>query len=39
VLTGLWWGNLRERDHLKELDKERNIKMCIQGVGWEHGFD
>jgi hypothetical protein len=24
VLTGLWWGNPKERDHLKDLDKEDN---------------
>jgi len=37
VLTGLW-GNLKERDHLKDLDED-NIKMYIQEVGWEHGMD
>jgi hypothetical protein len=39
VLTGLWWGNPRERDHLKNLDGEGNIKMYIQTMGWEHGLD
>jgi hypothetical protein len=39
VLAGLWWGNTKETDHLKDLDEEDNIKMYIQEVGWEHGLD
>jgi L-alanine-DL-glutamate epimerase-like enolase superfamily enzyme len=25
ISTGFWWGNLRERDHLKDLGKEGKI--------------
>jgi hypothetical protein len=25
VYTGLWWGNLRERDHLKDADVDGRI--------------
>jgi hypothetical protein len=33
---GLWWGNLRERDHLKDpgIGREDNIKMDFQAVGF-----
>jgi len=38
VHTGLWWGNLRERDHLEHLDIDgRIILKCIfkrREVGW-----
>ena len=29
VYTGIWWGNLRERDHLKDpaVEWEDNVKM------------
>jgi hypothetical protein len=33
VHTGVWWGNLRERDHLKDPGTD-NIKMDLQEVGW-----
>ena len=33
MLTGVWWGNLRERDHLKDPGTD-NIKMDLQEVGW-----
>jgi len=33
--TGLWWGNMRERDHLEHLGvREDNIKMDLLEVGW-----
>jgi len=25
VYTGLWWGNLKERDHLEDLDVDGRI--------------
>jgi hypothetical protein len=25
VYTGFWWGNLRERDHLEDLDVDGRI--------------
>jgi len=38
VHTGLWWGNLRERDHLEHLGiGGRIILKCIfkkRDVGW-----
>jgi hypothetical protein len=35
VLTGFWWGNLRERDHFVRPRNrwEDNIKMDLQEVG------
>ena len=30
--TGLWWGNLRERDHLRDPGVEDDIKMDFQEV-------
>ena len=39
MLTELWWGNPKERVHLKDPDEEDNIEMYIQAVGWEHGLD
>ena len=37
---GVWWGNLRERDHLEEpgVHANHNIKMELQEVGCE-GLD
>ena len=29
--TGLWWGNLRQRDHLADTDD--NMKMDLQEMG------
>jgi len=37
LYTGLWWGNLRERDHLKKLRVDGKIKWIIQEVGWGAG--
>jgi hypothetical protein len=33
--TGIWWGNLRERDHLGDpgIDGRINIKMDVKEVG------
>jgi len=40
VYTGLWWGNLRERDHLEGPGADgENIKMELQEVEWGHGLD
>jgi hypothetical protein len=37
VHTGFWWGDLRERDHLKILGIDGdNIKMDLQDMGWGH---
>lgn len=36
VHTGLWWGSLREWDHLED---EKNIKMYLQRVGWWYALD
>ena len=35
MYTGLWWGNLRERDHLEDpgIGGRINIKMDLQEVG------
>ena len=35
MYTGFWWGNLRERAHLEDLNRwEDNIKMYPQDVSW-----
>jgi hypothetical protein len=35
VRTGVWWENLRERDHLEDFGgMENNIKIGLQEVGW-----
>jgi hypothetical protein len=41
VHTGVWWENLRERDHLEDagVDERIILKMDLQEVGWEHGLD
>ena len=33
MYTGFRWENLREREHLEDLEVEDNIKMDIQEVG------
>jgi hypothetical protein len=39
VHTGFWWGNLKERGHVENLDVDGdNIKIDLQEVGWE-GMD
>jgi hypothetical protein len=34
MYTGIWWGKVRERDHLKDpgVEWEDNIKMDLQAV-------
>jgi len=36
VYTGLWWGNMRERDHLKGpgVDGRVKLRMGSAGMGW-----
>jgi hypothetical protein len=35
--TGLWWGNLRERDHLEDLDVEGRIILKWIFKKWANG--
>jgi hypothetical protein len=38
VHPGIWWGNLRERDHLEGVGVDGrgdNIKMDLREMGWE----
>jgi hypothetical protein len=39
--TGFWWGDLRERDHLKELGIDRKIVLKWVFKKWDggHGLD
>jgi len=39
--TWFWWGNLRERNHLEDSDKDgRIILICIfRKWKWGHGLD
>jgi hypothetical protein len=41
VYTGLWWENLRERDHLEDpgLDRRRIIRWIFRKWGVKHGLD
>ena len=39
VDTGVWWGNLRERDQLEDLGVDGKIKMDLYEEGWGHGLD
>jgi len=41
VNRGVWCGNLRERDNLKDFGRrwKDNVKMDLQEVGWGHGLD
>jgi len=41
VHTGYWWGHLRESDYLEDPDErwDDNIKINLQGMGWDHGLD
>jgi len=35
--TGFLWGNLKERDHLEEVDIDGgdDIEMALKDAGWE----
>jgi hypothetical protein len=35
VHTGVWWGNLRERDHLEEPDVDGNIILRCIFSSWD----
>jgi len=37
VITGVWWGDLIDRDHWEDLDVDgRKLLKCnIQEVGWD----
>jgi hypothetical protein len=40
VLKGFWWGNLREKNHLEDLDVDgRIILKHIFKKGMGHGLD
>jgi len=34
VHTGFWWGNLRGRDHLEDLDVDGRISRSGLGKAW-----
>jgi hypothetical protein len=36
VLTGFWWGKMRERDHseIVGVDGRKILKIDLQKVGW-----
>jgi len=39
VYTGLWWGNLSERDHLEDPDVDGRIMIYLQEVAlWSMGW-
>jgi len=37
VLSGFWWGHIRERDHWEDLGVERKIilKTDLKGISWQ----
>ena len=37
VYTGFWWGNLRERDHLKDADIDGRIMLRWIFRNWDVG--
>jgi hypothetical protein len=41
VHTGIWWKNLRERDHLENpsVNKRIILKWIFKELGWWHGLD
>jgi hypothetical protein len=41
VLTGFWWEDLRERDHLKDpgVDGRIILKWIFKKWDWGHGLD
>jgi hypothetical protein len=39
LLTGFWWGNLRERCNLEDVcRRDDNIKLDLEEVGVGHGL-
>jgi len=40
VYAGLWWGNMREREHLEEpgVEVEENIKLDLLEEDWGGGY-
>jgi hypothetical protein len=40
-IGGFWWGDLRERDHLKNLgvDEKMMLSSVLTLVGWGRGMD
>jgi hypothetical protein len=41
VHTGFWWGYLRERDYMENVDMGGTVVLewIFQEVGWGHGLD
>jgi len=41
VLTGFWWGNLRERDHMEDLGVDGRVilRWIFRELGGVYGLD
>ena len=41
MLTGFWWGNLREGDNLKDpgVDGRKILRWILEKCDWGHGLD
>ena len=39
VNTGFWWGNLKHRDHLEDLDGRIILKCILENSDEGHGLD
>ena len=39
VAAGCWWGNLRERDHLEDVDVDGRIILKWISRKWDWGMD